>query len=461
MSSQLQKLHQQITNHSSFVSLITLVRTEENTTQKTHTLSFVSCSEQEKTLRTPLLSFLYHFYQAVISSQDKSLKDSIFKKELLAVYLSAYEATTSEADRLLFKIFFIFDREAGLELSSASAFLWGKSARHNLATTQTPTLHSTRALFFDGHLFERGVLWYSVRNFPVYASRSSSEMEDNFGSSLLKEVYDPVFALPFFACMLNDAPHECRRFSELGALPYTIVALSSLDDEVRRMAYEVLGMYYSLLLSSDFRDRSQVQLLLTVFKYSIPPPPPSSSETENKEGDKMEVEISPSSSLRISSIITQFVAHSLTIITKPDHHMYLTINKVGASSSLSSFFLLYCFFILLTSVLPCPKFFLSRSKLDLKDVPLFYNTFNSSSQHFEKERSWILRLIVNGLTRYSDYKLLRRRHAFEMLMAFSDSQFSDDLTTKVRHMIAFPSSLLSVSLLHLSPTSSLLSLQLY
>ena len=70
--------------------------------------------------------------------------------------------------------------------------------------------------------------------------------------------------------------------------------------------------------------------------------------------------------------ITIYIAHSLSIFTNLGHFMYPLINK----------------------------FLLQRPFLDLEDIPMFYSLFHSSTENYQKEKVWILRLLSAGLKTY-------------------------------------------------------------
>ncbi len=70
-----------------------------------------------------------------------------------------------------------------------------------------------------------------------------------------------------------------------------------------------------------------------------------------------------------------FEYHTLTrvrnseILLRPDHKTYKAVNR----------------------------FLLSRPQLDLSDVPMFYEFFNSGGPNYRQDRSWMLRVIHSGL----------------------------------------------------------------
>jgi hypothetical protein len=75
-------------------------------------------------------------------------------------------------------------------------------------------------------------------------------------------------------------------------------------------------------------------------------------------------------------------------------------------------------------------FLAKRPALDLSDVPLFYNLFNSGSTTCRKDRTWILRVIELGVCSHADYIVLRRRHVVPILLSFYDSELSDLMTRR-------------------------------
>lgn len=106
---------------------------------------------------------------------------------------------------------------------------------------------------------------------------------------------------------------------------------------------------------------------------------------------------------RIPAVITAFVTQALTTLLKPDHFMYPHVNK----------------------------FCLQRPVIDLEDIPMFYSMFNSSSDNHRKERVWMLRLLATSLKTSEDYKLFRRRHVIDLLVALFNSQLAEPLSKKI------------------------------
>lgn len=134
------------------------------------------------------------------------------------------------------------------------------------------------------------------------------------------------------------------------------------------------------------REKNQLMLLLDALKNSI----------VDRAEDGM-------SAPRIPAVVTTFVAHALSALLRPDHFMYPHVNK----------------------------FCLQRPTIDLEDIPMFYSMFNSSSEQHRKERVWMLRLLATSLKSAEDYRMFRRRHVVDLLVAFFNSQLSEPLSKKI------------------------------
>lgn len=137
------------------------------------------------------------------------------------------------------------------------------------------------------------------------------------------------------------------------------------------------------------REKNQLMLLLDALKNSIV------DRSVEDDGNM--------TAPRIPAVVTTFMAHSLSTLLRPDHFMYPHVNK----------------------------FCLQRPTIDLEDIPMFYSLFNSSSEQHRKERVWMLRLLATSLKSAEDYRMFRRRHVVDLLVAFFNSQLSEPLSKKI------------------------------
>ena len=96
------------------------------------------------------------------------------------------------------------------------------------------------------------------------------------------------------------------------------------------------------------------------------------------------------------------------------------------------------------------RFLLQRPELDMTDVPMLYGMLYSSSDDWKKERGWIIRFLSDGMMSTADWRVLKRRHTWELLASLYQSSESD---ITVRQSILEVSSLaficyLTVNFLH-------------
>ncbi|KAF9918456.1 hypothetical protein BX616_008676 [Lobosporangium transversale] len=326
------------------------------------------------------------------------------KAGFLVTLLSAYSASTTVADQLILTILRITETQISGSISNRAP-LWGSAAENTKAST---------ALFGQGmineslDLIDPSVMMVSVIHFPFDRELECTApmvTKSDYCKEILKQrqapIYDPCFILPLFGTyMAFGNLLDCRRLIERNGLGMIIVALSSIDKNMRLAAYSLLDDFYTILSNTTIREKNQLVLLLDALKNSI----------TVREDDKVP---------RIPAAITSFVAHAVAIILRPDHFMYPHVNK----------------------------FCLQRPTIDLEDIPMFYSLFNSSSEHHRKERVWMLRLLAASIKTPEDYKLFKRRYVLDLLEAFFNSQLGEPLSKKiVIEILFYASSLPKVSL---------------
>ena len=71
------------------------------------------------------------------------------------------------------------------------------------------------------------------------------------------------------------------------------------------------------------------------------------------------------------------------------------------------------------------RFLLQRPELDTKDVPMLYGMLYSSSDDWKKERGWIIRFLSDGMMSTEDWRVLKRRHTWELLASLYQSSQGD------------------------------------
>uniref|UniRef100_A0A914XGN3 Nucleolar pre-ribosomal-associated protein 1 C-terminal domain-containing protein n=1 Tax=Plectus sambesii TaxID=2011161 RepID=A0A914XGN3_9BILA len=69
-------------------------------------------------------------------------------------------------------------------------------------------------------------------------------------------------------------------------------------------------------------------------------------------------------------------------------------------------------------------FLVLKPTLDLGNVPEMYKLLlSSSTEHFERERHWLLQLLADGLREPNDYNVIEKRFGFKLIL----SQFATSL----------------------------------
>ncbi|XP_019265752.1 PREDICTED: uncharacterized protein LOC109243298 isoform X1 [Nicotiana attenuata] len=187
-------------------------------------------------------------------------------------------------------------------------------------------------------------------------------------------VYDPIFILRFSVHCLSMGFIEPLEFASLGLLAISAVSISSPDDDMRKLGYEVLGRFKSALEKCQKRkDVMRLRLLMSYLQNGIEEP-----------------------WQKISSITAVFVAEASFVLLDPSHDHYSAISA-----------------------------YLMRSpSANMKGIPLFQNFFWSSSTNFIAERLWILRLLYSGLNANDDAHIYIRNAIFETLLSFYVSPIS-------------------------------------
>jgi nucleolar pre-ribosomal-associated protein 1 len=71
------------------------------------------------------------------------------------------------------------------------------------------------------------------------------------------------------------------------------------------------------------------------------------------------------------------------------------------------------------------RFLLQRPELDTSDVPMLYNMLYSSSDDWKKERGWIVRFLSDGMMSSDDWRVLKRRHTWDLLASLFQSSEGD------------------------------------
>ena len=293
---------------------------------------------------------VFTFQKEIVQKELGELLISLVKKllnkypsrynisDLAIALLKSYSGSLSRLDQSILSILYSFEETDYSIMNHVRN--WG-------VTDQVASVNK-----FDDVLnrIESNTMASSIHLFPF--ERNIDAIHTIFPVRTDKEtIYDPAFFLPLAANLLSDTTSfDLHRFVESNLLGLAIMAMASHCCETRKAGHFITYKTYNALIDSELKERNQILLLLRTFRDGM--------FFENIEQPDP-----------IPSIIGSFVAQSVMILLKPESDLYPTINQ----------------------------FCLQRPTLDLNDIPLFYNLLYSHTDLHKRERSWLLRLLLNGM----------------------------------------------------------------
>ncbi|KAL5508633.1 hypothetical protein ACEPAH_6252 [Sanghuangporus vaninii] len=290
-----------------------------------------------------------------------------------------YSGSLATSDRRVLAILSFFEEQRRMPVASVFA-QWP----HSNATVQRTILDSVSSL--DANRILRTCLSFpDRRSLNVRDDVVESRPEDS-------QFYDPIFILLLFSSMLTECP---PRFAlswvslfRTNVVSLVIRCLSSIDDNVRKVALLQLGTLYKLMKAADMQEKAHVVHLLDLVRDLMRGP----SDQAN--------EIPP----RLPSLTTLFFAHALRGIFYPSTFIY----PISA------------------------RFLLQRPRMDHGDVPLLYGMLYSSTDIWRKERGWIVRFLADSILNSDDWSIVKRRHTWDLLASMFQGSYVDGT---LRHSI--------------------------
>ncbi|KAI8146468.1 ribosome 60S biogenesis N-terminal-domain-containing protein [Fennellomyces sp. T-0311] len=298
---------------------------------------------------------------------------------LLDQLLTSYGATTSVPDRLILEILRSCEAR-GRSTILPKMLMWGPgSDRNRQAHAQAGTLlHADTISMETLGLIDATLMQQTFMQFPVNATLAESP------ESAPEVIYDPSFFLPLFANLISSGAVDCRKFIDCNALGLVTVSLSSVDDQVRMLAYQMMDQFYDMMQHVRFHEDREVLMLLNELKNSIV--------------DRSDSDIPP----RIPPTVTVCVAQAVAILMQPGHYMYTHISRW---------------------ILRSPSF-------DMNFVPMFTFLFTSATPTHRKERLWLLHVLGSSIWTREDYKVFSRNRIWDMIATFYNSALADHTSRK-------------------------------
>ena len=221
----------------------------------------------------------------------------------------------------------------------------------------------------------------TVESFPFWRTRQNVS---GLVGDADESIYDVAFIIPLldhllsmfqYAFLADDSEDTgllspCREIVSVGALSLLFKGMSSECTEIRRSSAAGLRRFGQLTSrASLFRERSQMIVLLRNVRYAVESP------------DE-----------RLSGLVSSFLAQSAYLMLHPPHALYALVNS----------------------------FLLKRPNIDVKDVPMFYELFNTGEEGTlgGVSRTWIMEVLFQGVHSKEDLHILSRRYALSSVVAF-------------------------------------------
>ncbi|KAF8128177.1 ribosome 60S biogenesis N-terminal-domain-containing protein [Boletus edulis] len=197
-------------------------------------------------------------------------------------------------------------------------------------------------------------------------------------------MYDPLMAIVLSAQMLVECPPTTPlgwvKVFRSNVVSLLIRCLSSKDPNIRETALCQIASLGESVQKSDMHETPQVLYVFRLLKNVLSPPP--------NPGDPPR---------RLPTFTTLILLHALRGIFYPSNFIYPRT----------------------------ARFLLQRPELDVSDVPMLFGMLYSNSDDWKKERGWMLRMLGDGMASTDDWKVLKRRHTWDLVASLFQSSRND------------------------------------
>ncbi|KAI5997091.1 ribosome 60S biogenesis N-terminal-domain-containing protein [Pisolithus albus] len=283
--------------------------------------------------------------------------------------VQVYGGTMSTSDRRLLSIMRLFEAE---KRTSISPFFskWSPSpdvsATNILEVVQNfdPVKMLRTCLFFPG--------WRRFGDDTKGVKESPND----------EHMYDPLLVIALSAQMLVESPPTAAlawvKLFRTNVVSLLIRCLSSKDVNMREAASCQLSMIFGGIQKSSMQEKSQALYVLQLLKNVMTP------TADNVPR-------------RLPTYSTLILLHALRGIFYPSNFIYPRT----------------------------ARFLLQRPELDVTDVPMLFNMLYSNSDDWKKERAWMIRMLADGMTSTEDWRVLKRRHTWDLLASLFQSSQKD------------------------------------
>ncbi|KAG7208509.1 hypothetical protein KM043_014732 [Ampulex compressa] len=294
------------------------------------------------------------------------------------LYLAAYNATLSEADQLILLILQYYENN-NIQIHKYRPYLWGNAAASHysvksemdMALFRQPT--TTKVL----NLLDKKIVSNTIQHYPINRPLQSTNLHS------ASNMYDPAFYLPLLCYLLSENNVvACHKITQSGALALALVACCSEHSDVRMAAYTTISRYYAHLEASSSKERLLWMRLIDALRCGIIS---TNSELSN---------------LRLSCIVSTFLAQTTLVAVHPLHPLYSRLQS----------------------------FLMAKPALDIKTIPEVLQLLHSSDVEHKAHRYWILEIIRDGIKTMYDVEIAFKCVLFKMLLDFYTCTLSDERT---------------------------------
>ena len=285
-------------------------------------------------------------------------------QQLHSMLLSAFSCHADPGDAGLLQVMKILSKENSLGYLAKHHFLWGEAFRryYTCKMELVDQRDALKAIVLNLQLPEISADAI-VRTIHFILGKKESAIG----------VYDPCFLLNFMKhhMHLRTIDHEaaiCKGFLSLA-----LVCLSSPDKDLRGLAHDTLDTFCSAASSFDFKDCNNIQDLLEKIKLMVP---------------EMEDRVPAPAAVLLAELVPRLMYER--------DFMHSNAKKLLGR----------------------------ESTFDTSNIPVFLDLLHSCSPDFLKYQKWLLKFLQLCLADEEDFPPFRKRFAFEVLMGFSSSSFS-------------------------------------
>jgi hypothetical protein len=263
--------------------------------------------------------------------------------------------------------------------------LLGKKQRDECEQRVVNTI-STEDVF---HPWSKFLIESSIANFPTSLKlKPHTQFVPSDADEDVDSILDPRFVLPQLWHLLSPRNLiNCQSFVDRGGLSYALVALSSKQAGVRKIAYSVLQRFYRQLESmtfSTFKDRQLWLNFMDMLRICL---------TEENQ--------------QLRRLRTSFYTNCISVLRDPNHKLFGDVRQM----------------------------ILSHPNDDMEVAKELANMIRCSHPKSHREAfEWPLTVIVQGMDQFEDFDLLYKSLVFDLLLGPAVSPL---FTTEERQMVLF------------------------